>query len=104
VSLAPGLTLFLGQLGQAYAMTGATERARAILQQLHERAAHDAVSPYHFAYVYTGLGDAEAALDWLERGYEQRSGAVYGMKGSFLFTSLHSHPRFRTLLKKMNLA
>jgi hypothetical protein len=28
---------------------------------------------------------------------------VYGIKGSYLFTSLRSHPRFQALLRKMNL-
>jgi hypothetical protein len=31
-------------------------------------------------------------------------GAMYGIKGSFLFKPLHSHPRFIALLRKMNLA
>lgn len=44
------------------------------------------------------------AMDWLERAYEQRAGPVYGIKGSFLFRSLRTHPRFTALLKKMNLA
>ncbi len=51
-----------------------------------------------------GLGDADAAMDCLDRAYEQRSGALYGIKGSFLFENLRSHPRFKALLKKMNLA
>ena len=55
------------------------------------------------AYVYTGLGELDRAVDCLERACEQRSGAVYGIKGSFLFASLRSHPRFQALLKKMNL-
>jgi hypothetical protein len=42
-------------------------------------------------------------MDFLERAYEERAGSVYGIKGSFLFTSLHSHPRFKVLLGKMNL-
>jgi hypothetical protein len=29
---------------------------------------------------------------------------VYGVKGSFLFTTLRSHPRFKALLRRMNLA
>ncbi len=62
------------------------------------------VSPYHMAYVYTGLGESDRAIAFLERAYEERAGSVYGIKGSFLFTSLHSHPRFRALLEKMNLA
>jgi hypothetical protein len=62
------------------------------------------VSPYHIAYVYTGLGEHDTALDWLERAYEERAGAVYGMKGSFLFEPLRAHARFKALLRKMNLA
>jgi hypothetical protein len=43
-------------------------------------------------------------MDWLERAYEERAGAVFGVKGSFLFTSLRSHPRVQALIRKMNLA
>ena len=56
------------------------------------------------AVVYTGLGEQERAIDWLERAYEGRSGPVYSIKGSFLFTALRAHPRFVALLKKMNLS
>jgi hypothetical protein len=43
-------------------------------------------------------------MDWLERAYTDRSGSIYGVKGSFLFTPLKTHPRFRALLAKMNLS
>jgi serine/threonine-protein kinase len=102
--LSPGHTMFRAQLGQAYAITGAPEKARALLADLHRMAADQYVSPYHFAYVYTGLGEHDAAIDWLEKAYEQRAGALYGIKGSFLFTDLRGHPRFVALLRKMNLA
>jgi tetratricopeptide (TPR) repeat protein len=102
--LSPGLTLFRAQLGQAYAITGAPEKARAVLAELERLAREQYVSPYHFAYVYTGLGEHDAAIDWLERAYEGRAGSVYGIKGSFLFTDLRGHPRFLALLRKMNLA
>ncbi|MGH7631586.1 MAG: tetratricopeptide repeat protein, partial [Gemmatimonadales bacterium] len=103
VSLSPGSTLFLAQLGQALAMTGRTGEARDILRRLHDLSRERYVSPYHLAYVYTGLGEQDAAMDWLERAYEGRAGGVYGVKGSFLFSSLRPHPRFRALLQKMNL-
>jgi serine/threonine protein kinase len=104
VRLAPRDTLFLGQLGQGYALSGQLDRARAVLRQLEELSHQRYVSPYHFAYVYTGLGEADQAMDCLERAFAERAGGVYGIKGSFLFTTLHSHPRFQALLKKMNLA
>jgi hypothetical protein len=62
------------------------------------------VSPYHFAYVHTGLGELDRAMDWLERAYADRGGSIYGVKGSFLFTPLRAHPRFVALMKKMNLS
>jgi serine/threonine-protein kinase len=103
VALVPENTLYLAQLGQAYGMTGRTEKAREVLRQLEQMSQERYVSPYHLAYVYTGLGEADRAMDFLERAYEERAGSVYGIKGSFLFTSLHSHPRFKALLRKMNL-
>jgi serine/threonine protein kinase/Flp pilus assembly protein TadD len=95
--------LWLSQLGEAYAMAGKTTQAREILTELERRSATEFVSPYHFAYIYTGLGDAERAMDWLERAVAQRTGSAYGIKGSFLFVPLRTHPRFRALLRQMNL-
>jgi len=103
VSLSPDSTMYLAQLGHAYARVGQTAKAREILQRLEEMAKDHYVSPYHLAYVHTGLGEQDRAMDWLERAYEERAGAVFGIKGSFLFTTLRSHPRFNALLRKMNL-
>jgi serine/threonine-protein kinase len=103
VSLSPDSTLYLGQLGEAFGMAGRTEEAREVLRRLDELSTQRYVSPYHKAYTYTGLGEHERALDFLERAYEERTGAVFGIKGSFLFTPLRSHPRFIALLRKMNL-
>ena len=93
MTLSPGSTLFLSQLGQAYALTGNVTRAHEILERLRDRARREFVSPYHFAYLHAGLGEADAAINWLERAFERRSGAIYGIKGSFLFRHLHGHPR-----------
>jgi len=102
-SISPEGTMFVAQLGEAYGIAGKEEEARTILRKLHALVKERYVSPYHFAYVHTGLGEKEEALDWLEKAYAERAGAIYGIKGSFLFQSLHGHPRFQALLKKMNL-
>ncbi len=104
VALAPGSTMYLAQLGQAYGLTGKLGKAREVLRQLDELSQQQYVSPYHMAYVYTGLGEQDRAMDFLERAYQERAGSLYGVKGSFLFTTLRSHPRFQALLRKMNLA
>jgi len=103
VALTPGNTQWLAQLGQAYGLAGRVDRARHVLRQLEERAREGYVSPYHVAYVYTGLGERDRALDELERAFAQRAGAVYGIKGAFLFEPLRGHPRFDALLERMNL-
>ena len=103
VALSPGNTLWLAQLGQALALVGKVDKAREVLRQLEELSRRSYVSPYHKAYVYAGLGEQDEAIELLERAFAERAGAVYGIKGSFLFTPLRSHPRFDALLKKMNL-
>jgi len=104
VTLNPGNTMYLAQLGEAYAQTGNASRARDILRDLEAMAKERYVSPYHVAYVYTGLGEADHAIDLLERSFAEHAGSIYGIRGSFLFTPLRSHPRFQALLAKMNLA
>jgi tetratricopeptide (TPR) repeat protein len=105
VSLAPApdSTMFLAQLGEAYATVGKIDQANNVLRQLEELSRERYVSPYHFAYVYTGLGELDRAMDWLERAYGEGAGGVWGIKGSFLFRPLQSHPRFHALLRKLNL-
>jgi len=73
-------------------------------RKLEERSESSFVSPYTFAYVYTGLGQADRAIDLLERAVRERTGAAYGIKGSFLFAPLRTHPRFQALLREMRLA
>jgi serine/threonine-protein kinase len=101
VELTGGSSLFLCQLGQAYAESGRRDDALAILERLE--APGTTVAPYHLAYLHAGLGNAERALDLLEQAAEEGGGGIYGVAGSFLFQSLHGHPRFTTLLHRLNL-
>jgi len=103
LALAPDSTLYRAQLAQALARVGQTEEAREILSRLEVLSTQRYVSPYHMAYVYTGLGEFDRAMDFLEKAYEVRSGGIFGVKGSFLFASLREEPRFKALLRKMNL-
>jgi len=104
VAVEPGNTMWLGQLGQAYGMAGDKKKAREILGQLIDVARSYYVSPYHFTYAYIGLGEYDEAMNWLERAVAERAGPAYSIKGSFLLSALHDHPRFRALLKQMRLA
>jgi eukaryotic-like serine/threonine-protein kinase len=102
-ALSPDTTLFRAQLGLACGLTGDAARARAILAELEALATTEYVSVYHLALVHVGLGEHDAAIDCLERALEQRSGGIYGVKGSYLFAPVRDHPRFQALLRRMNL-
>ncbi len=96
--------MFLGQLGEAYGLTGRVEQAHDVLRQLTEHARHEYVTPYYRAYVHTGLGEFDLAIDCLEQALAESSGGLYGLKASFLFEPLRGHPRFTALLARLKLA
>ena len=60
-------------LGHAYAVAGKKARARNVLAELQAAEAKSYVPAYYFALVYTGLGERDQALRYLERAYEERS-------------------------------
>jgi tetratricopeptide (TPR) repeat protein len=49
---------------------------------------------------YARAGEKELALDWLEKGYQERETQMVRVKGRY---SLRDHPRFQDLLRRMNL-
>jgi hypothetical protein len=77
--------------------------SRAVLAELTAQAQTRFVSLYHFAYVHTGLGEADRALDYLERAVKERTGPAYGIKGSFLSCAPATAPCFRALLEQLKL-
>ena len=103
VSLSPENTMWLGQLAAAYGLAGKRAKAKEILGDIEARAKIAYVAPYHLAYAHMGVGDLERALDFLEHAVSERGGATYGIKSSFLFMPLRSHPRFGALLRAMKL-
>jgi len=102
-SLAPGVGMWLAQLGEAFGLAGRLDKARAILRELEDPGRPAPTSPQHLAFVYTGLGELDRAMDCLERGLVERPGSTFSIKGSFLLAPLRAHPRFPELLKRINL-
>lgn len=64
----------------------------------------DNVRAENIARRYYDAGDKEKTLDWLEKAYEERDpNLLYDVRNPFYFDNLSSEPRFRQLLRKMNL-
>ena len=59
--------------------------------------------PYAIASVYAYRGQADEAIEWLDRTYRARGMDIYMMKGDPAFVGLVKDPRYRAFLQKMNL-
>ncbi len=95
--------LSLASLGYAYAVSGKTQEAHQILEELKELSAKTYVSPNHLAVIYAGLGDKERVLEYLEKTFEERDEMQRFVKVSPIFDSLHLDPRFLELLRRVGL-
>jgi TolB-like protein/DNA-binding winged helix-turn-helix (wHTH) protein/Tfp pilus assembly protein PilF len=58
---------------------------------------------YQIAEAYAGRGEPDQAFEWLERAYRQRDGGLTGLRRDPLLISLRSDPRYKAMLKKINL-
>jgi serine/threonine-protein kinase len=61
------------------------------------------VSPYSLASYFAVANEPERALDWLERAHAERDGALVWIKVHPRLDPLRQEPRFRDLLRRMNL-
>jgi hypothetical protein len=55
------------------------------------------------AFVYVGLGDLDAALDWLKYAFSRKESFISWLRGNPLFEPVRVDPRFRELLKTAGL-
>jgi TolB-like protein/Tfp pilus assembly protein PilF len=97
---AGGSPLFDATLAHAYALAGREARAREELTRLVNAPVQ---SPFLIALVYVGLGDHEAALDWLERAREQGDPRARVVAVDPRLADLHGDPRFEALVARFGL-
>ena len=90
---------YLGTLGHYYARIGAGDRARAILDELEQTAAHRYVPPHCMTYIYAGLNDVERALDWEAKACDDGASPFYYV--SPLIENLLEHPRHIAYMRQM---
>jgi tetratricopeptide (TPR) repeat protein len=88
-----------GDVGQALAMLGREEEARAELAQLLELAKSRYVPALDIATVHASLGDRESAFEWLERAYADRSTNIAFLEHDPSFNGLRGDVRFAKLIE-----
>ena len=105
LAISPSYTEALSWLGYAYAVAGRRAEAQKVLHQLTEFGKERFVPAPRIARIYAGLGERDKAIEWLEKGYRERStgGAFANIKVDPAYDPLRSDPRFADLLRRMNL-
>jgi serine/threonine-protein kinase len=90
-------------MGMAYVRAGQEDKAREVLDVLLTNWEKGYVPPSGIARVYLALGEKEKAFEWLQTAYERRDFFLCYLKIEKIFDSIHSDPRYQTMLKNMNL-
>jgi Tfp pilus assembly protein PilF len=88
-------------VAHALALAGRKEAAQDILDQMLENSKKKYVSPYDIAVVYSGLGDNDKAMEWLNKGFEEHSGFLVYVYLDPRLKGLHADARFQDLLRRM---
>lgn len=103
VELSAESVIGLSTLGLAYGLAGMRDDAFKVHERLDALSKDRYVGSLWRALVWLGLGENNKALENLEKAYLEREPIMACLKVWPILDSLRSEPRFRALLKKMNL-
>ena len=93
----------LGGLAWLYGETGRVDEARSLMEELTTRSRSAYVPPFAMAAACRGTRDVEQQLTWLEKGVEDRDLQIVSILKVEPALAQYGHPRFRALLRKMNM-
>jgi TolB-like protein/tetratricopeptide (TPR) repeat protein len=103
VELSGGFAMNLGWLGLSLAVAGKADEARTLLDRLHKMSTQAYVPPTSIAWIHLGLGEVDAAFEWLDRAIDARDQLMMPIKSYAFFDPIRTDPRFHALLRKMHL-
>ncbi len=86
--------------GYILGRSGRTTEARDLLGALEMASRQRYVPPYALALVHSGLGDADAAFEWLERAYAARDVHLMFLTVDVKWDRHRGDPRFKNLLAR----
>jgi TolB-like protein/DNA-binding winged helix-turn-helix (wHTH) protein len=92
----------LAAAASIYGLEGRKNEAEKLIDELREMARHQYVSGVFLAEAYVGIGQNDQAVTWLERAYDERDQWMVYIASYPALDRLHSEPRFRALLRRMN--
>jgi len=103
VNLSGGSPMLRAALAHTYGESGKAEEAVELLDDLTKLAQHKYVAPHFFAGIHIGLGEADRAIECLEKSYAERSHWLIYLHIDPGMAPLLNHPRFQDLLRRVGL-
>jgi eukaryotic-like serine/threonine-protein kinase len=102
-SLEPDLAFTRAALAHALARAGQVAEARELLDELLVEAGMAYVSAYDLALVYAGLGENDAAFEWLAKAIAERSTFVVHLTWDARLDPLRGDRRFPELVQRLGI-
>ena len=93
----------IGELGHAYAVAGNRREALKALEDLKQLSKRRYVDTTLMAMICVGLDEKEQAFAWLRQAVDARNEGLFFVIRDPRFASLRSDPRYKDLLRRMNL-
>jgi tetratricopeptide (TPR) repeat protein len=97
-------TFSMGDLGYALAKGGQRPEAERLLTELLRKRREAYYPAQAIAEIQLGLGNTEAALDWMDRAAEERNLGFYLPSTDPIYDPIRSHPRFQALMRRIGVA
>ena len=104
IRLSGGNSKPVSLIGYILARSGRTDESRSVLARLEETARSRFVPPYAMALIHAGLGDRDAALDWLDRAEQVRDVHLVFLPVDPKWDPFRDDSRFRSLLQRCGLS
>jgi len=101
VQLSGGSPTCIANLARAYAVSGNRSEAKKLLSDLKKRSNPGYSNASEIAIIYASLGNTDQAMDWLEKGYEERFNPGVLLRPGF--DPLRSDARFQNLVHRIGL-
>lgn len=100
---APGVSVYLTILGNAYAMSGKKAEAENVLAELKDLSKRQYVQPSYIAMLYAGLDDRDQAYEWLEKAYASRDDRLVFVMTDPMMDGVRSDARFQSLSRRIGI-
>lgn len=90
-------------LAYGYGVSGKRTEAAAIAKEIEEKYARKESNAMYVAGAYAAVGDKNKAFEWLEKSFQNKEDLGF-VRWRIQYESLRDDPRYKDLLKRINLA